>query len=121
MKYVKPNFDNEWMEALRYRVFEKMGKEGWLNVANKNYDITNFEKIEDVLYNVDLDYNTLEDDKKKRFEDSFEKGEIEIPIVVKFSENNYDLLGGNTRLAGLINKGINPKLWVVDMAQKVED
>lgn len=120
MKYVKPNFDNEWMEALRYRVFEKMGKEGWLNVANKNYDITNFKKIEDVLYNVDLDYNALEDDKKKRFEDSFEKGKIEIPIVVKFSENNYDLLGGNTRLAGLVNKGINPKLWVVDMTQKVE-
>lgn len=120
MKYVKPNFDYEWTEALRYREFEKMGKEGWLKVANENYDITNFEKIEDILNNVDLDYESLEEDKKKRFEDSFKKGEIEIPIVVKFNENDYDLLGGNTRLAGLVSKGINPKLWVVDMTKKGE-
>ena len=120
MKYVKPNFDEEWMEALRYREFEKLGKEGWLKVANENYDITNFEKIEDILNNVDLDYESLEEDKKKRFEIAFEKGEIEIPIVVKFSENDYDLLAGNTRLAGLVSKGINPKLWVVDMTKRGE-
>ena len=120
MKYLKPNFDHEWMEALRYREFEKMGKEGWLKVADENYDITNFEKIKDVLNNVDLDYDSLEDDKKKRFENSFKNGEIEIPVAVKFSENDYDLLGGNTRLAGLVSKGINPKLWVIDLSQKEE-
>jgi hypothetical protein len=120
MKYVKPNLDYEWMEALRYREFEKMGKEGWLKVANDDFNITNYDKIKDVLNNVDLDYNSLENEKKDRFEDSFSKGIIEIPLVVKFSENDYDLLGGNTRLAGLINKGINPKLYVVDLSKKQE-
>ncbi len=120
MKYTRPNFNEEWMEALRYREFEKMGKDGWLKVANENYEITNFEKIKDVLNNVDLDYESLDEDKKMRFERAFEKGEIEIPIVVRFSEDDYDLLGGNTRLAGLIEKGINPKLWVVDLTKKEE-
>jgi len=118
MKYTKPNFDEEWMEALRYREFEKMGKEGWIEVANKNYDIISFDKIEDVLNNTDLDYDSLDEDKRKRFEEAFEKGEVEIPIAVKFADNDYDLLGGNTRLAGLLKNGVNPKLWIVDLTNQ---
>ncbi len=120
MKYSKPNFEHEWMEALRYREFEKMGKDEWLKKASKDFEISNFKSIEDILNNVDLDFDTLEDEKKERFEKSFEEGEVEIPMAVKFSETDYDLLGGNTRLAGLIKKGINPKLWVVDMTKKKE-
>jgi hypothetical protein len=120
MKYSKPNFEHEWSEALRYREFEKMGKDGWLEKASKDFEISNFKSIEDVLNNVDLDYDTLEDEKKERFEKSFEKGDVEIPMAVKFSDTDYDLLGGNTRLAGLIKNGINPKIWVVDMTKKKE-
>ena len=121
MKYGKPNFEHEWSEALRYREFEKMGEEKWIEKASKDFEISNFNSIKDILNNVDLDYDTLEDVKKERFEKHFKEGEIEIPIVVKFGENDYDLLGGNTRLAGLIQKGINPKLWVVDMTKKKEE
>jgi hypothetical protein len=121
MKYSKPNFEHEWSEALRYREFEKIGKEKWLEKASKDFEISNFNSIKDILNNVDLDYDTLEDEKKERFEKHFKEGEIEIPIVVKFGENDYDLLGGNTRLAGLVQKGINPKLWVVDMTKKKEE
>jgi hypothetical protein len=115
MRYIKPNFSKEWMEALRYPEFEEMGYEGWLELTSQNFVITNYEKIKDVLNNVNLDYDSLEQEKKGRFERDFKKGRIEIPIVVKFSEEDYDLLGGNTRLAGLIKNGINPKLWVVDL------
>ncbi len=121
MKYLKPNIDHEWMEALRYREFEKMGEEKWLEKASKDFEISNFNSIKDILNNVDLDYDTLEDEKKKRFEKDFKKGKIEIPMVVKFSDTDYDLLGGNTRVAGLISKGINPKLWVVDMTKKKKE
>ena len=121
MKYSKPNFEHEWMEALRYREFEKMGEEKWIEKASKDFEISNFNSIKNILNNVDLDYDTLEDEKKKRFEKHFKEGEVEIPMVVKFGENDYDLLGGNTRLAGLIKKGINPKLWVVDMTKKKEE
>jgi len=121
MKYLKPNIDHEWMEALRYREFEKMGKDGWKDIASNDYDITNYNKIKDVLKNVDLDFDTLEDEKKKRFNKAFKKGKVEIPMVVKFGDDDYHLLGGNTRLAGLIEKGINPKLWVVDMTKKKKE
>jgi hypothetical protein len=121
MKYSKPNFEHEWSEALRYREFEKMGKDGWLEKASKDFEISNFKSIEDVLNNVDLDFDTLEDEKKERFEKSFEEGNVEIPMAVKFSDTDYDLLGGNTRLAGLIKKGINPKIWVVDMTKKKDE
>jgi hypothetical protein len=73
------------------------------------------------LNNVDLDYDTLDDQKKERFEKSFEEGDVEIPMAVKFSDTDYDLLGGNTRLAGLIKNGVNPKIWVVDMTKKKKE
>jgi hypothetical protein len=49
MKYSKPNFEHEWSEALRYREFEKMGKDGWLEKASKDFEISNFKSIEDVF------------------------------------------------------------------------
>lgn len=121
MKYIKPNFDEEWMEAQRYPEFEEMGYEGWLDIAQNGFYITNYKKIKDVLHNINLDYDSLEKDKRKRFEEAFKMGIIEIPIVIKFSDDDYDLLGGNTRLAGLIKNGINPKLWVVDLTEKKND
>jgi hypothetical protein len=117
MRYLPPNLDYEWREALRYREFEKMGKKGWIEVASNNYTIMSYSKIKK-LKNVDLDYDSLEEDKRRRFEEAFKKGKVEIPIAVKFSNNNYDLLGGNTRLAGLIEKGIDPKLYVVDLTKR---
>lgn len=117
MRYLKPNLDHEWMEALRYREFEKMGKKGWIEIASNNYTIISYSKIKKVLNNVDLDYDTLDPEKKKRFEESLKKGEIEIPIAVKFSKDDYDLLGGNTRLAGLIRLNIDPKIYVVDLTE----
>jgi hypothetical protein len=118
MQYTKPNLEHEWMEALRYREFEKMGKDKWLETASKDYTIISYNKIKDKLGNVDLDFDSLEDEKKKRFEVAFKKDKVEIPIAVKFSENDYDLLGGNTRLAGLISKGVDPKIYVVDLTKK---
>ncbi len=120
MKYKKPNFEREWYEAIRYPEFEEMGRKGWLEFTSQNFIITNYENIKDTLNNVNLDYDSLEQEKKDRFERDFKKGRIEIPIVVKFSEDDYDLLGGNTRLAGLIKNGINPKLWVVDLSNNEE-
>ena len=116
MKYIKPNFDEEWNEASRYPEFEEMGYEGWLDKSQNDFQITNYEEIKDVLFNVNLDYDSLDEDKKERFERAFESGEVEIPIVIKFSDDEYDLLGGNTRLAGLIKNNINPKLWVIDLS-----
>ena len=76
--------------------------------------------IKNVTGNVDLDFDSLEKEKKDRFYDAFDRGVIELPIVVKFGHSKYDLLGGNTRLAGLIMNGIDPYVWLVN-AEKNED
>jgi hypothetical protein len=115
MEYLKPNFSHEWEEATRYPEFEEMGKENFIKHSQHNFEISHYNSIKDVLGNVDLDFDNLEDDKKKRFEIAFKHGKVEIPLAVKFGENDYDLLGGNTRLAGLVKNKINPKIWVIDM------
>lgn len=117
IQYVKPNFEYEWEEAKRYPEFVKMGKTEWIKLAKKGY-VTDYSKIKRVLGNVDLKFNKLEKSKKDRFETAFEKGKIEHPIAVKFSDDDYDLVAGNTRLSGLVANGIDPKLWVVDISKK---
>ena len=118
IQYKKPNFEFEWNEATRYPEFEKMGKEGWIDLAKKGHTIK-YSQIKDILGNIDLDFGTLEANKKKRFQQAFEIGTIETPIAVKFDENNYDLVAGNTRLAGLVDKGIDPLIWIVDLTSEI--
>lgn len=120
MKFKKPNFDFEWDEALRYREFEDMGKEEWINLAKNGY-MVKYSEIKDVLGNVDLDFDTLEEPKKERFYKSIKLGKMELPIVVKFSDEDYDLIAGNTRLSGLIGKGVDAPLWVVDLSNNEDD
>jgi hypothetical protein len=118
--YRDPNFAEEWMEAQRYPEFKEMGKLGWIKIANKGY-VTSYSKISDELSNVDLDFEGLEEPKKQRFQDAFEKGIIEMSIAVKFSDDDYDLVAGNTRLAGLVKNQIDPKIWIVDLSHLEEN
>lgn len=117
MRYAKPNFNREWDEAKRYPEFKEMGRNEWIDFASTNFDIKSFSKIKNVLGNVTLDFDSLHPEKKKRFQIAFENGVIEIPMAVKFSDDDYDLLGGNTRLAGLIKNKIDPKIWIIDMTK----
>lgn len=114
IKYLTPDFNREWMEAIRYPEFVEMGKEGWIELAKRG-KVVNYSDIKGVLGNVDLDFHTLEPEKQKRVAALLSKGVLEYPMVVKFSDTDYDLIGGNTRLAGLVKMGYNPKLWVVEL------
>ena len=115
IQYTDPNFNTEWEEAIRYPEFKEMGKEKWLEIAKQGKPIA-FSEIKDILGNVDLNFDKLEEPKKERFKQAFEKGVIERPIVVKFGDEDYDLVAGNTRLSGLVKNGIDPQLWVVDVS-----
>lgn len=126
VRFTNPNLLFEWNEAKRYPEFEGMGQDGWTAYATKNGYITKFSQIKTNLGNVDLDISKLDKNKKKRFETAYEKRTMEMPIAVKFGKNDYDLVAGNTRLAGCFSKGIDPKIWVVDLnsyyiKQKAED
>ena len=114
--YRDPNFAEEWMEAQRYPEFKKMGKQGWIDIARKGY-VTSYSKIKKVLGNVDLNFDKLDPNKKQRFQDAFKKGTIEMSIAVKFSDKDYDLVAGNTRLSGQVKNGVDPKIWIVDLSE----
>ena len=64
---------------------------------------------------LDLNFDGLHKEKKQRFEYAYNKGTIETPIAVKFSETDYDLVAGNTRLSGCVYNGQNPDIWVVTL------
>jgi len=115
ISYTKPDFDFEWNEASRYPELKKLGKEAWLKVAVQG-KLSRYSLIKNKLSNVDLNFDGLEEPKKKRFINAFNKKRIEMPIAVKFSNNDYDLVAGNTRLSGLIKNGIDPKIWIVDIS-----
>jgi len=120
ISYSKPKFEVEWDEALRYPEFKKMGKEEWINIAKKGYTVS-FSKIKNKLGNVDLKFDNLDKNKKQRFEKAFKAGKIEMPIAVKFSNDDYDLVAGNTRLSGLVKNNIDPKIWVVDLSKPLKE
>ena len=92
-----------------------MGKEQWMEKARIGKPVL-YSQIKDILGNVDLNFDGLEKPKKQRFQAAFQKGSIEMPIAVKFSDNDYDLVAGNTRLSGLVKNGIDPKIWTVDLS-----
>ena len=112
LKYKKPNFRYEWLEAARYPEFQELGKAGWLQLAPTG-SVVKYSQIKDVLENVNLDFESLDRDKRQRFIEAYKEGVVETPIAVKFNDFEYDLLGGNTRLAGLIRIGHDPKIWVI--------
>ncbi len=120
INYTNPNFKDEWEEAIRYSEFKEMGIKSWIEIANKGY-ITNYSKIKDKLGNVDLKFDSLEEPKKQRFQNALNKGNIEMSIAVKFSDDDYDLVAGNTRISGLVKNKIDPKIWVVDLSNNLNE
>ena len=115
IRYIKPNFNSEWDEAERYPEFVKMGRLNWMERGKNGY-IVSFSKIKNIIGNVDLNFDTLHPTKKKFVLQYIDDGLIEYPIVAKFSDDDYDLVAGNTRLSGLVKYGYDPKLWVVDIS-----
>lgn len=115
IRYIHPNFETEWEEAERYPEFVDMGRLEWIRRGKRGY-IVPFSKIKNVLGNVDLNFDNLEPKKKKFVLQYIHDGLVEHPIVVKFADDDYDLVAGNTRLSGLVKFGYDPKLWVIDIS-----
>lgn len=120
ISYVKPNFELEWGEATRYPEFAELGKDKWMKFAETTGTIVNYSSIKTYLGNTDADtaadsFDTLLPARKARFFKALADGIVEYPIAVKFSNTDYDLMAGNTRLTGLVLTGIDPKLWLIDI------
>lgn len=118
IKYVKPDFEKEYSELKRYRALEDMTMDEWLELS-KEGEVKDFEEIKDELKNTKFDFDKISDEKKDRFEKHYEGGIINLPIVIKI-DGEYCLLGGNTRITGLLSKGKKPKVWLIEYDGKGE-
>jgi hypothetical protein len=70
------------------------------------------------MYNTDAGekfrntWHELDADKKKRFVQALDKERVELPIIARWPDGGLELIGGNTRLTGLmLNKG-EAKAWI---------
>ena len=113
IKFWGPDFENEWEEAERYQdLFPD--KETWFSkVKNGKVMIVNCDMN---IQNTDMcDYEgvDLHPAKVKGVEKQISSGTVELPIVMKHN-GKYELIGGNTRLVGLMKHGLPTKAWVFD-------
>lgn len=114
-----PNFKVEYEEALRYPEFQNMSEQDWVNIAKRGHKLHTTPEFIANLNNTDANdpasFKELERPKRNRFNKAFKSNSIEMPIVLKTSDG-YELLGGNTRLTGLVAKSIYPPVWMVDVS-----
>lgn len=114
IQFTIPNFEYEWEEAARYpELFPNI--ETWLKATRLGQ--VQYIDCSMNIQNTDMcdgDIDELDPNKVARAKQAIERGVVELPIVVKVGDN-YELIGGNTRLTALATLGLPTKAWVIDM------
>ena len=147
INWVKPNFDFEWHEVEEQSRMKQVpvdvrqyyqkhfpNKDAWLKAVQNGkavvvppdhaYEIRNapFDKasLQKVLAPTGHE-GPIGPAKEKRVNDLFDKGQVEMPIILKTSQGLW-LIGGKTRL-GTANyvKGLPAKVWLISGEQGVSE
>ena len=147
INWVKPNFNFEWHEVEEQSRMKQVpddvrqyyqkhfpNKDAWLKAVQNGkavvvppdhaYEIRNapFDKasLQKVLAPTGHE-GPIGPAKEKRVNDLFDKGQVEMPIILKTSQGLW-LIGGKTRL-GTANyvKGLPAKVWLISGEQGVEE
>ena len=125
MEYTKPNLEYEWEEAMRYREFQKMGKEVWINKAKTDFQIIPYDSIKNVLGNVDLDFDNLSRGERNRlilslswaFRDVWESlyQPINLLFIDELVDSGMDSSGVENSLAILkkMSRDAHKSIWLV--------
>jgi hypothetical protein len=117
LKFTLPNLQYEWEEAERYPEWIAAGKAAWM-IASANGKVSKLSAlVSDVntLNNFDIDFYSLDEDKIDRFFSALRKREMEMPILLRFTDAPLEVLGGNTRISGCVHFKIDPTVLVVDV------
>ena len=124
VKYTEPKLDVEWEEANRYDYLAKLGQAGWVELAKQGKAVTvdsdSVKKIGNTGADGSETLDDLEPDKVDRLSKAMKSGAVEMPIVIKQPDGSLELVAGNTRLIGLINKHGKAVVWYVD-ASNLDD
>jgi len=124
VRYADPQFDVEWEEATRYPHLEKLGPEGWEELAKTGRAVRvtkdSVKKIGNTGADGSESLDDLEPDKVARLKQAMDSGTVEMPIVVKQPDGSLELIAGNTRLIGLISTQGEAQVWLVDASTLTE-
>ena len=125
VNYADPQFDVEWEEANRYPYLEKLGPEGWEELAKTGRAVRvttdSVKKIGNTGADGSESLDDLEPEKVARLKQAMDSGTVEMPIVVKQPDGSLELIAGNTRLIGLISTQGEAQVWLVDASTLTED
>jgi len=124
LTFTSPQLDVEWEEANRYPYLAKLGEQGWIDLANTGREVHVTRRDISRIGNTDAaDYNAweeLEKEKRDRFNTAIESGSIEMPIVMKRPDGKLELIAGNTRLTGILEKYSKATVWFIDASELQE-
>ena len=124
VSYTIPQFDVEWEEANRYPYLEKLGPEGWKELAKTGRAVRvttdSVKKIGNTGADGSESLDDLEPEKVARLKKAIGSGTVEMPIVVKQPDGSLELIAGNTRLIGLISTQGEAQVWFVDASRLTE-
>ena len=119
-----PDFSREWEEAVRYPEFVRLGKEKWIELAGKGKPVTVTRKNVDKIHNTDAadpeSFKLLDPEKQKRALAQLANGDVEMPVVARYSDGYLELIGGNTRLTAQMAKDGQAEVWIFDVPTESE-
>ena len=118
-----PNFNREWDEATRYPEFVNLGKEKWIELVSKGKQVTVTRKNVNKINNTDAadpkSFKLLDTEKQKRALAQLANGDVEMPIVARYSDGYLELIGGNTRLTAQMAKDGQAKVWLFKVPEEL--
>ena len=120
-----PNFEQEWNEAQRYSEFKKIGKDAWIDLAKQGDKVDIDNALSNKINNTEAgekdrdSFKNLEKDKQERFVKDLASNNIELPIIARYSDDHLELIGGNTRLTGMMKHLGQGKAWIFDVPDEI--
>ena len=118
-----PNFNREWDEATRYPEFVNLGKKKWIELVSKGKPVTVTRKNVNKINNTDAadpkSFKLLDPEKQKRALAQLANGNVEMPIVARYSDGYLELIGGNTRLTAQMAKDGQAKVWLFNVPEEL--
>ncbi len=103
---MKPNFDLVWHEATTIPEFQACTQKDWRELA-KQGQINKFSKIKKFV-----DVEKIKSISKNKTKSSLQN----MPIVVKFSNENYQILGDISTIQESLKINNDIDVWIVDIS-----
>lgn len=107
IKYTNPNFISCWTNAQIYPELKQMGKEKWIEFAKMGYS-EEYKEIETFITNTIKQNNP--------YKNSAEEGKLEMPVAVKFADNEYHMISGCQILSAVNKITTNIPIWIIDLS-----